>query len=243
MRRSVTTILAVLMLATPLFAHAQRMPQSRHVGSAMVGEARLELFAFDDGTVIATANSPMVDALASWHGEELRTWLDTAAAVLRHEEVIGGDRGATIATPITGIWLVRQMTAGGSSYVLSVISPASGAVLDARPSAPQIQTLLRALGQADSVMRDMTGDSLPRSHVVPARRAHVVRRSAGTVVLRLVPRRAAHDDAVDQQRHANRQEQVNPTGSFHHERGDSPHEQEHQRADDSEIHETVLGRS
>jgi hypothetical protein len=213
-----------------------------------VGDARLDLFAFDDGTVVASASSPMADALATWQGDELRAWLDTAGAVLRYDEPVDGDVGVTVATPITGLWLVRRLTEGGSSYVLSVISPASPAVLDAIPTAPQLQRLLEALGQADSVMRDMTADSLPHPRDVPAWHAPAVPRavppvSARRVVLRLVPRAAAHDDAVDQQRHANREEQVDPAGSFHHERGDAPHQQQHERADDSEIHVTVLVRS
>ena len=161
-RRLSLTLLAGLCVSLPLHAQApaQRVPQTRHVASVVVGEARLEVIAYDDGTVTAGAASTMTSALARWHGEELRSWLDTASAVMRYNEPVGAEGEVTVATPIDGLWLVRQVTAKGSTYVLSVISAASPAVLDLMPTAAQMQTLLKALGKADSTMRVISPDSL-----------------------------------------------------------------------------------
>lgn len=149
-------------------AMAQHVPAARHVASAVVGESRLELLAYDDGTVTAGGGSTMTSALARWQGDALRAWLDTAKQVMSFVPDSGaGD--LSVATPIDGLWLVRQITARRSTYVLSVISPASSAVLDAVPSAAQVQTLLKGLGRADSVMRALTPDSLLRAG--PADRA------------------------------------------------------------------------
>lgn len=143
---------------------AQRLPVARHVASAVVGDARLELLAYDDGTVTAGAGSTMTSALARWQGDALHAWLDTARAVMSFVPDSGaGD--VSVATPIEGLWLVRQITSRGSTYVLSVISPASSAVLDAVPSAAQVHALLKGLGKADSVMRVMTPDSLLRKRL------------------------------------------------------------------------------
>ena len=154
------TVLASLMLATPSLAGAQHVPRARRIGSVVVGEARLELLAYDDGTVTAGTAATMTSAMARWRGDELRAWLDTANAVMRSREPTSGDGEVTIATPIDGLWLVRQMTTHSSTYVLSVISPASPEVLDTSPSAAQLQALLKLLLRADAAMRGMTPDSL-----------------------------------------------------------------------------------
>lgn len=159
-RRLSLTLVVGLLVAVPTHASAQRVPVARHVASVVVGDARLELLAYDDGTVTAGAASTMTSALARWKGDELRAWIDTASAVMRYDEPVSGESQVTVATPIDGLWLVRQLSAKGSTYVLSVISPASPEVLDAMPSASQVNALLKALGKADSVMRGMTPDSL-----------------------------------------------------------------------------------
>jgi hypothetical protein len=159
-RRLSLTLIAALWLAAPPSARAQRIPTARHVASVVVGEVRLELLAYDDGTVTAGADSTMTSALARWKGDELRVWLDTANAVMRYSEPVGVEGDVTVSTPIAGLWLVRKLSATGSTYVLSVISPASPEVLDAMPSAAQVHALLKSLGKADGVMRGMTPDSL-----------------------------------------------------------------------------------
>jgi len=170
-RRLGLTILASLALAIPTLASAQRLPtlasaqripRARHVGSVVVGEARLELLAYDDGTVTAGTAATMTSALARWRGDELRAWLDTAIAVMRTPEPKEADGEISVATPIEGLWLVRQMTAHNTTYVLSVISPASPEVLDTAPTAAQVQALLKLLIRADAAMRGMTPDSLLR---------------------------------------------------------------------------------
>lgn len=153
-------VLASFALALPPSAGAQSVPRARRVGSAVVGEARLELLAYDDGTVTAGTSSTMTAAMARWRGDELRVWLDTANAVMRYPEPTATDGEVSISTPIDGLWLVRQMTAKGSTYVLSIISPASPEVLDTSPTAAQLQTLLKLLVRADAAMRGMTPDSL-----------------------------------------------------------------------------------
>jgi hypothetical protein len=137
-------------------AGAQRVAHSRHIGAVVVGDARLELQAFDDGTVTASAGPTTASAFARWHGDELRLWIDTAAAVVRYSEPAAADEALTLSTPIDGIWIVRNVTAAGSTYVLSVISPASSEVLDTRPTAAQVNALLRLLSRADTVMRSIT---------------------------------------------------------------------------------------
>jgi hypothetical protein len=161
-RRLSLTLLAGLSLAVPVHAGAQRIPHARHVGSVTVGDSRLELLAYDDGTVTAGAGSTMTSAMARWRGDELRAWLDTAGAVMRYREPVSGDGEVSVATPIEGLWLVRQVTAKSSTYVLSVISPASAEVLDTAPTTAQVNALLRMLRRADGVMRSMTPDSLLR---------------------------------------------------------------------------------
>jgi len=159
-RRLGLTVLASLVLATPSLAAAQHVPRARRIGSVVVGDARLELLAYDDGTVTAATAATMTSAMARWRGDELRAWLDTANAVMRSREPAAGEGEVTIATPIDGLWLVRQMTAHNSTYVMSVISPASPEVLDTSPSAAQLQALLKLLLRADAAMRGMTPDSL-----------------------------------------------------------------------------------
>ncbi len=161
-RRLGLTILASLALATPALAAAQHVPRSRRVGSVVLGDARLELLAYDDGTVTASTAATMTSAMARWRGDELRTWLDTANAVMRCPQPKDAEGEVSVSTPIEGLWLVRQMTAKGSSFVLSVISPASPEVLDTSPTAAQVQTLLKLLVRADAAMRGMTPDSLLR---------------------------------------------------------------------------------
>ena len=153
-------VLAGLVLAAPVLASAQRVPRVRRIGSVVVGEARLDLVAYDDGTVTAGTSATMTSAMARWRGDELRAWLDTANAILRSPEQTAATGEVNIATPIDGLWLVRQMRARSSTYVLSVISPASSEVLDTTPTAAQLQTLIRMLMRADAAMRVMTPDSL-----------------------------------------------------------------------------------
>ena len=57
------------------------------------------------------------------------------------------------------------MSTRGSTFVLSVISPASAEVLDTSPTAAQLQALLKLLTRADAAMRGMTPDSLLHSRV------------------------------------------------------------------------------
>jgi len=159
-RRLGLTVLASFLLATPSLAGAQHVPRARRVGSVVVGDARLELLAYDDGTVTAATAATMTSAMARWRGDELRAWLDTANAVMRSREPVAGEGEVTISTPIDGLWLVRQMTPRSSTYVLSVISPASPEVLDTAPTAAQLQALLKLLVRADAAMRGMTPDSL-----------------------------------------------------------------------------------
>lgn len=154
------TLVASLALAAPALLAAQRVPQSRRIGSAVVGDARLELLAYDDGTVTAGTSATMTSAMARWRGDELRAWLDTANAIMRVREPAAADGEVTVSTPIEGLWLVRQMTAKSTTYVLSVISPASPEVLDTSPTAAQVQALLKLLVRADAAMRTMTPDSL-----------------------------------------------------------------------------------
>jgi len=154
------TVLASLVLATPVLASAQRVPRARRVGSVVVGEARLELLAYDDGTVTAGTSATMTSAMARWRGDELRAWLDTANAILRCPEPAATAGEVNVATPIDGLWLVRQMRARNSTYVLSVISPASSEVLDTAPTVAQVQALIKMLMRADAAMRVMTPDSL-----------------------------------------------------------------------------------
>jgi hypothetical protein len=161
-RRLGLIMYACLVLAMPTLARAQRVPRARHVGSVVVGDARLELLAYDDGTVTAGTAATMTSAMARWHGDELRAWLDTAMAVMRAREPTAAEGEVSVATPIAGLWLVRQMTAHGTTYVLSVISPASPEVLDTAPTAAQVQALLKLLARADAAMRGMTPDSLLR---------------------------------------------------------------------------------
>lgn len=165
-RRLSLTLAVCLSFAMPSQARAQSVPRARHVGSVVVGDARLELLAYDDGTVTASAGTTMTSALARWRGDELRSWLDTANAVVRYKEPADADGEVTVATPVDGLWLVRQMTATSSTYVLSVISPASPEVLDAAPTASQVRALLKGLSRADSVMRGMTPDSVLRQRLV-----------------------------------------------------------------------------
>lgn len=164
-RRFGLTIIASLMLAPPSIAAAQHVPRARRVGSVVVGDARLELLAYDDGTVTAGTAATMTSAMARWRGDELRAWLDTANAVMRTHEPAEAEGEVSVATPIEGLWLVRQMRSHKSTYVLSVISPASPEVLDTSPTAAQVQALLKMLVRADAAMRGMTPDSLlrPRS--------------------------------------------------------------------------------
>ena len=159
-RRLGLTILVSFALATPAPAAAQRVPRAVRVGSVVLGDARLELLAYDDGTVTASTSATMTSAMARWRGDELRAWLDTANAVMRCPEPNGAEGEVSISTPIDGLWLVRQMTARRSSFVLSVISPASPEVLDTSPTAAQVQALLKLLVRADAAMRGMTPDSL-----------------------------------------------------------------------------------
>jgi len=165
-RRLGFTLLASVTLAiAALPAAAQHVPRARRIGSVVVGDARLELLAYDDGTVTAGTSSTMTSAMARWRGDELRAWLDTAGAVLRCPQPTDTLHEVTVATPIDGLWLVRQMRARGSTFVLSVISPASAEVLDTSPTAAQLQALLKLLTRADAAMRGMTPDSLLRSRV------------------------------------------------------------------------------
>jgi len=159
-RRLGLTVLASFLLATPSLAGAQHVPRARRVGTVVVGDARLELLAYDDGTVTAATAATMTSAMARWRGDELRAWLDTANAVMRSREPVAGEGEVTISTPIDGLWLVRQMTPRSSTYVLSVLSPASPEVLDTAPTAAQLQALLKLLVRADAAMRGMTPDSL-----------------------------------------------------------------------------------
>ena len=159
-RRLGLTVLASFLLATPSLAGAQHVSRARRVGTVVVGDARLELLAYDDGTVTAATAATMTSAMARWRGDELRAWLDTANAVMRSREPVAGEGEVTISTPIDGLWLVRQMTPRSSTYVLSVISPASPEVLDTAPTAAQLQALLKLLVRADAAMRGMTPDSL-----------------------------------------------------------------------------------
>jgi hypothetical protein len=158
-------VLASLALAMPAVAHPQHVPRARRIGAVVVGEARLELLAYDDGTVTAGTSATMTSALARWRGDELRAWLDTANAVMRAPEPAADDGEVTVSTPIDGLWLVRQMRARSTTYVLSVISPASPEVLDTSPTAVQVQALLKLLARADAAMRSMTPDSLLHSRL------------------------------------------------------------------------------
>jgi hypothetical protein len=159
-RRLGLIALVSLVLATPALAAAQHAPRARRVGSVVLGDARLELLAYDDGTVTASTAATMSSAMARWRGDELRAWLDTANAVMRSPVPAPAEGEISVSTPIEGLWLVRQMTAKTSTYVLSVISPASPEVLDTSPTATQLQALLKLLARADSAMRGMTPDSL-----------------------------------------------------------------------------------
>ena len=159
-RRLGLIVLASFGLALPAVAHAQHVPRARRIGTVAVGESRLELLAYDDGTVTAGTSATMTSAMARWRGDELRAWLDTAMAVMRAPEPAADQGEVTVSTPIDGLWLVRQMTARNTTYVLSVISPASPEVLDTSPSAAQVQALLKMLARADAAMRGMTPDSL-----------------------------------------------------------------------------------
>jgi hypothetical protein len=170
-RRLGLSILASLVLAVPALVNAQQVPRARRVGSTTVGEARLELLAYDDGTVTAGTSATMTAAMARWRGDELRAWLDTANAVMRAPPPSEGAGEVTVSTPIDGLWLVRQMTAKSTTYVLSIISPASSEVLDTSPSAAQVQALLKLLVRADAAMRGMTPDSLLRPQVSAGGRA------------------------------------------------------------------------
>lgn len=170
-RRLGLTILASLVLAPPALLGAQHVPRARRVGTAVVGDARLELLAYDDGTVTAGTSATMTSAMARWRGNELRAWLDTANAVMRVPEPAAADGEVTVATPIEGLWLVRQMTSKNTTYVLSVISPASPEVLDTSPTAAQVQALLKLLVRADAAMRGMTPDSLLRPRATAGVRA------------------------------------------------------------------------
>ena len=158
-------VLASLGLAFPALAPPQQVPRARRIGAVVVGEARLELLAYDDGTVTAGTSATMTSAMARWRGDELRAWLDTANAVMRVPEPAADEGEVTVSTPIDGLWLVRQMSAKSTTYVLSVISPASPAVLDTSPTAAQVQALLKLLARADAAMRGMTPDSLLHSRL------------------------------------------------------------------------------
>jgi hypothetical protein len=163
-------VLLLASLAAPLVvATGQRAAHSRHVGTAVVGDARLDLLAYDDGTVTASAGPITSSAYARWRGDDLRLWLDTAAAVVRYGEATVSGEEVTLSTPIDGIWLVRRVTSTGSSYVLSVISPASAEVLDTRPTTAQLTALLKLLSRADTVMRNMTPDSVLHPPPAPRR--------------------------------------------------------------------------
>jgi len=70
-RRLGLTILASLALAIPGLAAAQHVPRARRVGTVVVGDARLELLAYDDGTVTAGTSATMTSAMARWRGDEL----------------------------------------------------------------------------------------------------------------------------------------------------------------------------
>jgi hypothetical protein len=159
-RRLGLIILASLLLTSPALVAAQHVPRARRVGSVVLGDARLELLAYDDGTVTASTAATMSSAMARWRGDELRAWLDTANAVMSSPEPAATEGEVTVSTPIEGLWLVRQMTAKSTTYVLSVISPASPEVLDTSPTAAQVQALLKLLVRADEAMRGMTPDSL-----------------------------------------------------------------------------------
>jgi hypothetical protein len=164
-RRLGLIVFASFGLAFPAVAHAQHVPRARRIGAVVVGDARLELLAYDDGTVTAGTSATMTSAMARWRGDELRAWLDTANAVMRAPEPATDDGEVTVSTPIDGLWLVRQMTAKSTTYVLSVISPASPEVLDTSPTAVQVQALLKLLARADAAMRSMTPDSLLHSRL------------------------------------------------------------------------------
>ena len=164
-RRLGLLVLASLGIAFPAVARSQHVPRARRIGAVAVGEARLELLAYDDGTVTAGTSATMTSAMARWRGDELRAWLDTASAVMRAPEPAADEGEVTVSTPIDGLWLVRQMTAKNTTYVLSVISPASPEVLDASPTAAQVQALLKLLARADAAMRSMTPDSLLHSRL------------------------------------------------------------------------------
>lgn len=153
-------MIASLALAIPALASAQQVPRARRIGTAVVGDARLELLAYDDGTVTAGTSATMTSAMARWRGNELRAWLDTANAVMRVPEPAATAGEVSVETPIEGLWLVRQMTAKRTTYVLSIISPASPEVLDTSPTAAQVQALLKLLVRADAAMRSMTPDSV-----------------------------------------------------------------------------------
>jgi hypothetical protein len=159
-RRLGLIVVASFALAGPVVAHAQHVPRARRIGAVVVGDARLELLAYDDGTVTAGTSATMTSAMARWRGDDLRAWLDTANAVMRAPVPADSDGDLTVSTPIDGLWLVRQMTARNTTYVLSVISPASPEVLDTSPTAAQVQSLLKLLARADAAMRGMTPDSL-----------------------------------------------------------------------------------
>ena len=171
-RRLGLTVLASLTLAVPAIAAAQHVPRARRVGAVVVGDARLELLAYDDGTVTAGTSATMTSAMARWRGDELRAWLDTANAVMRMAEPAAGDGEVTVSTPIEGVWLVRQMTAKSTTWVLSVISPASPEVLDTSPTTAQVQVLLKLLARADAAMRGMTPDSLLHPQATAGGRAN-----------------------------------------------------------------------
>ena len=159
-RRLGLTILASLALVLPDLAAAQHVPRARRVGAVVVGDARLELLAYDDGTVTAGTSATMTSAMARWRGDELRAWLDTANAVMKMPQPTEAEGEVSVSTPIEGLWLVRQMTAKNTTYVLSVISPASPEVLDTAPTAAQVESLIKLLVRADAAMRGMTPDSL-----------------------------------------------------------------------------------
>lgn len=174
------TLVVAVALGAAVHADAQRVAHARYVGSLMLGDARVELMAYDDGVVTASAGSEMSFALARWRGDELRAWLDTAGAVVRYSRAVDPDDEITLSTPIDGVWLVRKLTKAGSTYVVSVISPTSPQVVDATPTATQIAAFLRGLSRADTVMREMTPDSLLRAGPdrAPAGRARVAGESS-----------------------------------------------------------------
>ena len=101
------TLLASATLAiAALPAAAQHVPRARRIGAVVVGDARLELLAYDDGTVTAGTSSTMTSAMARWRGDELRAWLDTASAVLRCPQPTDTLHEVTVATTACG-WCAR----------------------------------------------------------------------------------------------------------------------------------------